>query len=215
MRPHSLCPHCGAQRAHNVMRSHIAACPVNPAVRRATVALLADPDRPGYAVTYTAYVSAQPGTGAATGKMLRDHYGSWRAAAEAHGFLVDIEPPMETCPHCRRQVLAAYMYLHAPRCVERPEVYAATHELMIDPDNPACARSYSEYRRLAEDDGIASLAGALYEHYGTWEEVIAVHGLQPRKRRRLVHDRSLVLSLNAPLTEAERHACARRGLMER
>lgn len=207
------CPHCAREISRGVLRKHIDACPLNPVVRQATAALLEDSARPGYAVSFSDYQRAQRGTRAATTLMLMGHYGSWPAVAQAHGLQVDESIHLEECPHCRRMLHASRMYLHEPRCPERADVWQATHAILLDPDNPERARSQNDYRRAAPGTG-ASSPGALIDHYRSWPAVVAAHGLVSLVRRH-VGDRAKVASLNAPLSDEERHACARRGLMER
>ena len=207
------CPHCGREVSRSVLRKHIDACPANPATRPHTAALLADPDNPGYIRQYNDYQRVQHNSPAASTLMLMTMYGSWPGVAAAFGLLNDEAIKLETCPHCGRQIHAGRIWMHEPRCPARPDVYAATHAVLIDPDNPDRARSQNEYRRMSPGTEAASPSN-LIEHYGSWHAVVLAHGLISLARRH--HgDRAKVASLNAPLSDDERHACARRGRLER
>ena len=110
-----------------------------------------------------------------------------------------------TCRYCGCERRAgAALVQHERACIANPVAHAATLAILTDPDNPGMAIKSHVYAKRVRGvpDAISDIT--LRHRFGSWSEVCAYsirggHG-QPR--------------LNAPLTECERHACARRGRLE-
>ena len=116
---------------------------------------------------------------------------------------------MNTCQHCHRLYANRSVGIHEHFCPERPEVAAAILAAMTDPERPGFARRSMDYQAAASGTGATSIK-ALVAHFGSWIDACEHFGLSVRSVRGGNGRREL----NAPLTEWERHACARRGRLE-
>ena len=83
------CLYCGRTVGGGKLHSHPGACVRNPAVHARVAAVIADPDRPGYALASPVYeiVAQQRGLPART--TLTAEYGNWAAVCAAFG----LKPP--------------------------------------------------------------------------------------------------------------------------
>lgn len=79
------CPHCGRMIGISNLGVHVGICPRNPAVHVRVAAVLADPDRPGYAVTWYGYDAAARPQRLPSRESLRREYGNWTAVCTAFG----------------------------------------------------------------------------------------------------------------------------------
>ena len=116
---------------------------------------------------------------------------------------------MTACQHCHRPYRGRAIGTHERFCPERPEVAAATLAAMTDPERPGFARRSYDYQCAASGTGATSIK-ALVQHFGCWIDACEHFGLSVYSVRG-GHGRR---ELNAPLTDDERHACARRGRLE-
>jgi hypothetical protein len=116
---------------------------------------------------------------------------------------------MTACQHCHRPYNGRAIGTHERFCPDRPEVAAATLAAMTNPERPGFARRGADYQAAASGTGATSIK-ALVAHYGSWLEACEHFGLLVPS----VRGGSGRKELNAPLTDDERHACARRGIVE-
>jgi hypothetical protein len=82
------CCYCRRAYGGRAIGTHERFCPERPEVNAATLRVLTDTARPGYAKTQIDYESAAGGTGAASIKALVQHYGTWPAVCEHFGLQV-------------------------------------------------------------------------------------------------------------------------------
>lgn len=83
------CPFCGSVYAPQNRNAHAASCLADPDVLARVAAALADPDRPGVALTQIAYREVAARDRLPERKTLTGKYGSWPATCRAFG----LEPP--------------------------------------------------------------------------------------------------------------------------
>jgi hypothetical protein len=117
---------------------------------------------------------------------------------------------MTACQHCQRPYNGRAIGTHERFCPERPEVAAAIMAALPDPDRPGFARRSDDYERAASGTGATSIK-ALVKHFGSWLAACERFGLRVHSLRGGSRG---CIGLNAPLTDDERHACARRGVVE-
>jgi hypothetical protein len=113
------------------------------------------------------------------------------------------------CCYCHRPYTGRAIGTHERFCPERPEVAAAILVAMTDAERPGFAVQQHAYEPAASGTGASSIK-ALVKHYGSWIAACEHFGLRVYSIRG-GHGQP---RLNAPLTEWERHACARRGRLE-
>ena len=109
-----------------------------------------------------------------------------------------------TCRYCGCERRAgAAMVQHERACIANPVAHAATLAILTDPDNPGMAIKSHVYAKRVRGvpDAISDIT--LRHRFGSWSEVCAYFGFGVGRA-----------GLDAPLTECERHACARRGRLE-
>ena len=82
------CPHCARVISAAHMATHVAICPRNPEHRERITAALADPDRPGYALTRTAYDANCAALRVPSSSTLERQIGSWSATCALFGLRV-------------------------------------------------------------------------------------------------------------------------------
>lgn len=116
-----------------------------------------------------------------------------------------------TCPHCNRAYSISSVATHAHFCPERADIYAANLRIMTHPTREGYAVSLRTYRATQPGTGATSHR-ILVAYYGSWVLACQRYGLKPLTAGRPARDRAG--GLNAPLTDAERHACTRRGMIE-
>ena len=192
------CQYCGRNVADDLhMQQHMRHCTRHPDIAPHVLACLVDEARPGYAVPYERYNMRCVGTPAPAAHV----------AAKAHG---------------------GYENFCAAFGLQSPKVRGAT----------SMQPSYDEARRLADElhDGEYAPTGREYDRHASGEGVLTFHHIlrvfgswvvfcaaanlvvgtrEDYARRKQERRGSKRLSkLDAPLTDAERHACKRRGMVE-
>ena len=111
---------------------------------------------------------------------------------------------MNTCQHCGRTVGGgSALVRHERSCTNNPVAYAATVAIMADIAQPDMAVRSHVYARRKSSAPDAISDRTLVIRYGSWPAACAAFGFG-----------APCSDLNAPLTEWERHACARRGRLE-
>ena len=113
-----------------------------------------------------------------------------------------------TCPHCHKPYSISAIANHSEACPERAEIYAMNLRVMAHPSRPGYAVSFATYKRIQPNSG-ASSRRTLIRCYGSWSLACRRYGFQQLDAGRPTNERAS--ELNAPLTDAERHACKRRG----
>ena len=85
------------------------------------------------------------------------------------------------CPHCGRAfAYSGNVVQHAAVCPRNPAVRERLAAAIADPDNPGCAVSSSQYRRVSGALGLPSVE-VLWRAFGRWEDVAAEFGLKPQR----------------------------------
>lgn len=120
-----------------------------------------------------------------------------------------------TCPHCGRAYANSVFPLHFDCCLHRPEIGAAVRVALADPDNPGYALGRRRFDSVAQRVS----SRTLLREFGTWMNACKHFGLKPisakpSTTRPATAKPRRVNPLDAPLSEAEAHACARRGMAE-
>lgn len=104
------------------------------------------------------------------------------------------------CPRCSKATQRPTA--HEQVCLADPENVARWRAEMDDGDGMAISRTeWQRQPRSVSDDYLS-------RSYGGWDNAARVLGLQPFRKG------APAIGLNAPLSEAERHACARRAALE-
>ena len=133
---------------------------------------------------------------------------------------------MKMCLACGELFADSVVSLHYDRCIARADIRAKIAEQLRHPDHPGYALSHRDYDALRPVVSSPTLRRRL----GTWPQICAMFGLLPisampkppkpvegvdiPKRQHVSTGKRQRNLLNAPLTEAERHACTRRGMVE-
>lgn len=112
-------------------------------------------------------------------------------------------PARRLCPHCGAEIRAQNYQQHLQFCLCNPEARNAIIAIAEDSRKPGYAVKFTVYRERARN-GAAPGGKALRRSTGmSWGEIVRAVGLKL----------SYSDELDAPLTDAERHACTRRGAM--
>ena len=104
----------------------------------------------------------------------------------------------EECPHCHMLFSVARLAQHTNVCLRNPELLAALRVALEA--SPGVAKSKEEYH-ATRDRATMPHPATLQNHAGSWAAVVALVGLEMPSNA----------GINAPLTEAERHACKTRA----
>ena len=128
---------------------------------------------------------------------------------------------MNFCRHCGREITTQWRDYHEAHCPDSPAIATVLRVMLADPDNPGYAIGKRRYSAM---DGKPLDANTLIRHYGGWGNAVVSLGLQPSttkprtgRRRRTSSgvgkgNRTVRRDWGMePLTDAERHCCARRG----
>ena len=117
------------------------------------------------------------------------------------------------CPHCGRAfAYSGNVVQHAAVCPRNPAVRERLAAAIADPDNPGCAVSSSQYRRIAGGLGLPSTE-TLARVYGSWAQVAAEFGLKAQRAVSAYHpparsEAERMAALDAEVSEMEERADA-------
>ena len=113
-------------------------------------------------------------------------------------------PTMLKCQHCGNLVQSQKWGVHERTCLHDPAVMEVVRRFVDDGNGRAIMRR--EYERLEETPVSGDF---IYRTFGSWDAATDAMGLKraPKTARRLD-------MLNGPLTDEERHCCARRYELE-
>ena len=106
---------------------------------------------------------------------------------------------MHACPHCGESYDIRHIATHIDVCVFQPGKLARLRDELDDGTGRIVARN--EYERR---NSRSVSADWLRKRFGSWDKLADALGLASSRLR----------GLNAPLTDAERHCCQRRGMLE-
>lgn len=154
------CPYCGTATT----RSHPPRCPDNPKVHARIAAVLADPDKPGYAISKSRYTLHASTLKLPAELTLKRHYGSWSALASKFGLKpADVgrrakprKPRKQAprrdeslpCPHCAMSFRSSNLPRHVRCCLHRPGLRERLRGIIES--TPGCGISMTDYRRLVD-----------------------------------------------------------------
>lgn len=127
---------------------------------------------------------------------------------------------MSYCPHCQRNVWTARGERHEAKCVA---LNHAKYTAMLNRGD-GCIMGFNEWCDVAKRAGLLSAQGLMLAcNAPSWCDVATYFGLgykpmQGTQRsatpKATMQRRALRNALDAPLTDAERHACRNRGATE-
>jgi hypothetical protein len=131
---------------------------------------------------------------------------------------------MNFCRHCGREITEQWRDYHEAHCPDSPAISEQLSTILADPDNPGYAIGKRRYNAI---DNKPLDSNTLIRHYNGWCNAVVRFGLKPSTekpqapRRRRTRDglgqgkRTVSRDWGMePLTDAERHACSRRGVAE-
>jgi hypothetical protein len=196
----TTCPHCGGTFSVPTIKQHLRACPDAPTVHAAIAEALADPDKPGFALSAHRYNNRRVFLGAPGHTTVLPRYGNtWAGVCEAFGLLppeddyseriANLHRP-QTCPHCRRSFAASVLRRHADVCPENPALRDAIIAAMQNVAYPGFAVSLAEYQEHAAGAPITGVK-TLKQHFGSWRNTVAYYGLRMTTDSELMELREL------------------------
>jgi hypothetical protein len=121
---------------------------------------------------------------------------------------------MRFCRHCGREIFSRGGNQHEASCPDNPVIAAAVAAAIADPEHPGFARSKVAYTKLPRTPIGAEM---LVAKYGSWDATVRRFGLRPASELPTMERNCGGRPSNwgmEPLSDAERHACARRGVAE-
>ena len=106
------------------------------------------------------------------------------------------------CRYCGQPMGGNHVVVHERTCLHNPALLAELQRILDDGTGRCIRRKIyasMEYRPVA--------AEGIVRHFGSWDAAAKALGLS-------IPDKRPKTGWNAPLTDAERHACQRRGSAE-
>lgn len=193
------CPYCDIITTN----SHPPRCPDNPAVHARIAAMLADPKKPGRAISSTRYGLAAKGAKLPAELTLKKHYGSWLEVVTAFGLTIattgratgrkprqsraqsERRQMTATCPHCGKGYAELFLAKHSRHCIQRPGMREQIRVLVEDAPGCGYGVDASEYRRRLDEwretkpEGAPSLPAqsTIKQHFGAWGDFLHWLGL--------------------------------------
>ena len=193
------CPHCKTL----VVPQHPARCPDNPDMHARLLAVLADSDRPGYAISSSRYGLLAARLQLPAEITLKKHYGSWLETVTAFGLQMATvgrkatgRKPRQSrqnarrqvvapCPYCNRNFSELFVHKHMRYCVQRPGMAERMRELVEDTPGCGYGVDMSEYRRRLDawretkPAGVEALPSVptIKDHFREWRQVLHWLGL--------------------------------------
>jgi hypothetical protein len=192
------CPHCGREFAQNHLTRHVRVCLGREDVRAAALQVLADPDKPGRAVSWKRYQERSQAFNASkpwraqnrrapSVEVLRITYGAqWSDVCSAFGLTFAVtyasgdnrkphrKPPVDwQCPHCKKMFASAGAGNHHNYCAFRPDRKEMARRL-AESCTAGVAVSGKEYeKRAVEANAVQKTAAPAYStlitYFSSWE----------------------------------------------
>ena len=154
-----VCPYC----ERLAVRAHPSRCPDNPEMRARLAAALADPNKPGYAISRNLYTLHACTLKLPAEVTLEKHFGSWSALVAAFGLKAATvgrkakphgprkrarqKDEDSICPHCAAQFSSSKLPQHLRCCLHRPGMRERLRGIVEE--SPGCGYgvSLTDYRR--------------------------------------------------------------------